>query len=294
MKTYPQDCSFAPADLDGGDWDILEPLYLALLERPIESASDLEQLLIDRSELDASVGEARANRYIEMTRHTDDEAITARWLKFVEEMDPLLKDIGFKLDRHIVQCEFTDDLDQDRWGLYIRTLESDVGLFREENIPLQVEEAQLGQQYSEINGAMTVQFEGEERTMPQMRPFLEETDRDLRERAWRASAVRRFDDHEAIDRIFDRLLQLRGEMAHNADLEDYRAWAFKSMHRFDYGPEACAAFHEAVETVCVPLLHEMNEARRIELGVDVLRPWDLGVDVKGRAPLRPFSDSDEL
>jgi oligoendopeptidase F len=294
MITYPTATAFAPESLDGGDWSAVEPLYRLLLDRPLESAADLEQLLLDRSELDASVGQTRANRYIDMTCHTDDKAITQAFLQFVEELDPKLKDIGFQLDRRIVQCAYADDLDQDRWALYLKGLETDVRLFREENIDLQVQETKLGQQYSECNGAMTVDFEGEERTMAQLNPFLQETDRDLRERAWRAAAERRLVDHEVLDSIFDDLVALRGTMAHNADCEDYRAYAFKSMHRFDYGPPQCESFHEAVEKVCVPLLHEMDEARRVALGVDVLRPWDLGVDIHGRDPLRPFKGGEEL
>ncbi len=291
MKTYPQAVDFAPADLDGGDW---EPLYQALLDRPVANAEDLAQLLLDRSELDAAVGEARADRYINMTRHTDDEAITKAFLQFVEELDPKLKEIGFALDRRIVENEHAAALDQDRWGLYLKALRADVELFREANVPLQVDETKLGQQYSECNGAMTVDFEGEERTMAQLNPFLQETDRDLRERAWRAAAERRYQDHEKLDGIFDELVALRGRIAANADQEDYRAWAFTAMHRFDYGPDHCEAFHTAVEQVCVPLLREANRERREALGLDVLRPWDLGVDVLGRDPLRPFGDADEL
>jgi oligoendopeptidase F len=294
MITYPTETSFAPHDLDGGDWSAVEPLYQALLDRAIDSPETLEQLLLDRSELDASVAEAQGNSYIQMTRHTDDEAATKAYLYFVEELAPKLKDIGFKLDRRIVQCEHVDAMDQSRWGLYFKSLEADVLLFREENIALEVKEAQLALQYSECCGAMMVEFQGKERTMAQLNPFLEETDRSTREGAWRAAAQRRFQDSEKMDDIFGKLVTLRGEMAHNAACEDYRAWAFKAMHRFDYGPLECATFHDAIETVCVPLLHEMNESRRKALGVDVLRPWDLGVDVEGRDPLRPFSNPDEL
>ena len=34
-----------------------------------------------------------------------------------------------------------------------------MNLFREENIPLQTEDAKLGQQYDEINGVMMVEFQ---------------------------------------------------------------------------------------------------------------------------------------
>ena len=49
----------------------------------------------------------------------------------------------------------------------------------------------LSQEYQGICGAMMVEFDGGERTMQEMGKFLLEPDRDLRERAWRASSTRR-------------------------------------------------------------------------------------------------------
>ena len=176
MTTYPLPNDFVPSDLDALDWEQLEPLYTALIERELKCAGCLEQLLLDRSELDAAASEAQANVYIRMTCHTDDENAKKAFLNFVEHVEPKLKDVSFQLDRRIVQCPFADELDQDRYGVYLRNLDADVHLFREENIPLQTEDTKLGQQYDEINGAMTVEFDGEEYTMPQMGKFLENTE----------------------------------------------------------------------------------------------------------------------
>jgi oligoendopeptidase F len=66
------------------------------------------------------------------------------------------------------------------------------------------------------------------------------------------------------------------------------------MHRFDYGPADCFAFHEAVEKHVVPLLNEIHARRRAEMKVERLRPWDLAADPRGRAPLRPFATPEEL
>jgi len=90
------------------------------------------------------------------------------------------------------------------------------------------------------------------------------------------------------------MLDVRGRIAGNAGLPDYRAYVFKAKHRFDYGPEECAAFHRAAEELVVPLVAELNRERAELLGVDRLRPWDLAVDVHGRDPLRPFSGADDL
>ena len=286
--------TFIPSDLDATQWSQLEPLYAALLERELACEKCLEQLILDRSELDSAVSEAGANLYISMTRHTDDEDARHAYLAFVEEVQPKLQQTSFELDRRIVESPHAAKLDQERYGVLLRDLRADVEIFREENVPLATEETKLGQQYSEICGAMMVEFDGEERTLPQMARYLEENDRAVRESAWRAVAERRYEDHDRLDEIMDAMIRLRHTMARNAGFDTYRDYAFKAKHRFDYTPEDCMAFHQACEEVCVPVMRRLNAERGELLGVDSLRPWDLAVDVKGRDPLRPFDGAGEL
>jgi oligoendopeptidase F len=285
---------FIPATLDATQWSQLEPLYQKLLDRTLKCANCLEGLILDRSELDAAAAEAEANLYIAMTCHTDDADIKARFLKFVEEVDPNLKRVGFDLDRKIVESPHASALDQARYGTLLRSLKQEVKLFRAENVPLQTEVTKLDQQYSEINGAMTVQFDGTERTLPQMARFLEETDRARREASWRVVAERRLQDVTRIDAIYDEMLQLRAKMAANAGYPNFRDFQHDRLQRFDYTPAHCAAFHEAVEKTCVPLARRMHERRAKALGLTALSPWDLKVDVKGRSPLRPFEGADQM
>jgi oligoendopeptidase F len=285
---------FVPADLDASRWENLKPLYQALLERELKCAGCLEQLLLDRSDLDAAARETHVNLYIEMTCHTDSEQAKAAYLDFVEHVEPKLKQAGFDLDRKVVGSPHGGDLEPRRYEVLLRDLQADVEIFREENIPLQTEETKLDQQYEETSGAMTVEFLGEERTLPQMGRFLEDTERSTREAAWRGTWERRYRDHERISDIFDRMIELRGQIAANADFLSYRDYMFKSKHRFDYTPADCEAFHSAVEDVCVPLLRALDAQRADALGVDPLRPWDLAVDIKGRLPLRPFERSEDL
>jgi oligoendopeptidase F len=285
---------FIPATLDATQWSQLEPLYQKLLDRTLKCANCLQGLILDRSELDAAAAEAEANLYIAMTCHTDDADIKARFLKFVEEVDPNLKRVGFDLDRKIVESPHASALDQARYGTLLRSLKQEVKLFRAENVPLQTEVTKLDQQYSEINGAMTVQFDGTERTLPQMARFLEETDRARREASWRVVAERRLQDVTKIDAIYDEMLKLRAKMAANAGYPNFRDFQHDRLQRFDYTPAHCAAFHEAVEKTCVPLARRMQERRAKALGLTALRPWDLKVDVKGRSPLRPFEGADQM
>ena len=82
----PNNRTFVPANLDATKWPNLQPLYQSLLTRPLKCANCMQELLLDRSDLDAAVSEAQANLYINMTCHTDDESAKQAYLHFVEHV----------------------------------------------------------------------------------------------------------------------------------------------------------------------------------------------------------------
>lgn len=292
VHEYPR--TFLPADLELGAWGRTQPWLERLLERDIDSTGALEAWLRDVSELQAALSEERARRYIAMTRDTGDAEAERRYVELVQEILPRAKPWLHKLNEKYVACSWRAGLDPARYGVLDRDIEVEIRLFREENIELQTQTSLLSQRYQKISGAMTVQFRGQERTMPQMGKFLEVTDRDTRREAWQATAARRLQEREAFDEIFEDLLGLRHRIARNADCADYRDYAFQSYRRFDYTPAHCEAFHEAVDRVVMPLVRDLAERRRAALDVARLRPWDYGVDPLGREPLRPFDDASEL
>src|SRR5262249_58449155 len=98
-------------------------------------------------------------------------------------------------------------------------------LFREANIPRETQLAELEQQYQKIMGAMTVPFRGQERTLAQMAPFLEETDRAVRQEAWELAASRRLDDRQTLYDPFDQMKQLRIEIAREAGFDNFVEYA---------------------------------------------------------------------
>lgn len=283
-----------PADFHGADASQVRAAADALANRNIADASAFERWLVDRSEFDAACAEAEANLYIAMTRNTEDESASGAYTAFVETVSPVLKQVGFALDRKQVDLHEKYPLDKARYGVLERDTRADVSLFRDENVPIQTELAKMTQTYEQICGAMTVEFEGEEKTLPQMARYQERTDRGVRERAWRAVAERRTRDAERLEDLFDAMLAKRTEMARNAGEQTFIGYAFRAKHRFDYTPDDCRAFHASIEKHCVPLVRELDAQRRRKLKAGKLRPWDMAVDTLGREPLRPFETADEL
>lgn len=276
------------------EWPQISPYFDKLRTHPIDNPQRLNDWLLGWSELEACVDEVGKRRYVAMTCQTDDAQRKQAYLDFVEHIEPKCKPMWHAIHEKYASSAARDKLSPERFEVFDRCVVNAVELFREENVPLQVEEAKLEQRYQEVTSAMTVMYDGSEQTLQRLATYLERTDRKVRREVWELSAERRFKDAGELENIFDALFKLRHQIALNAGMSDYRAYAFKAKERFDYTPEDCLAFHDAVEKTCVPLMRAQLAYRKRLMGLDELRPWDLSVDVKGRPPLKPFEDSREL
>ena len=285
-----------PAEIDLGNWEVVAPLF-DQLERDLQqcgSAKELEQWIDASGELTAALDEEGTRRYIAMTCHTDNDEAKDAHLHFVEHVEPQIKPRQFKLAKMFLEHPRRRELPKERYEVFDRDTALTVELFREENVPLETEEAKLGQQYQELSGSLTVKFRGEEKTLVQMGVHLEETNRTTREDAWRLVAARRLQEQDNFESQFDEMLQLREQLAANAGFDNYRDYMHRRMGRFDYSPDDCTKFHEAVDATIMPVVRAMQARRKEQLGVDTLRPWDLSVDPLNRAPLKPFDQVDQM
>ncbi len=286
---------FVPETIDLTDTAALAPLF-ERLKANLNTAASVEQLeawLVDYSEVSAALSQSSAITYIEMNCQTDDPAREKAYMKVVEVDDPWLKPRQFELMQLLSSHPQFAKLPA-YYDVFRRSVETRGKLYREENVAREMEEAKLCQQYQKTSGAMTVQFDGKEQTLPQISRVQEEADRSRRQEAFELTAKRRLEDRAALDEIYDKLLALRGEIAKAAGYPDFRAYTFANYERFDYTPEDCIEFQNAVEKHIVPLARELQKKRLAKLGYDKLRPWDLAVDPEQRPPLRPFHDGKEL
>jgi len=288
--------TFVPENLDLGDWSQIAPLFDQLETRAARAATvaALEQWLLDWSELNAALDEEAARRNIAMTCHTDNAEAEKAYLYFVENIEPQLKPRQFTLEKIYTAHPLRAQLPAARFAVFDRDVINHVALFRPENIPLETEEARLGQQFQKLSGGLMVNFRGEEKTLVQMGRYLEEPDRALRQEAWELVAKRRLQEADNFDGILDKQIRLRAQIAKNAGFGNYRDYAFRRLGRFDYTPDDCGKFHDAVEKEVMPVVRELQAQRRAQLKLEKLRPWDLAVDPLNRPPLKPFAQVGEM
>lgn len=293
------DENFIKKEFDATKWDEIKPFAKELLERRLNCANCIETLIADASELGEHISEAGALLYIDMTCNTEDTDKKNAFLEFSTNVRPKLSEFSDKLNRKIIDHPKLDNLPE-RYNLIIKSIRTDIEIFRKENIPLSVRQTELVTESQSINGSMTVVFDGKERTLPEMNVYLESKNRIERAAAWKKISDRRMEDHERLTEIFEELIDIRHKMATNAGFENYVHYMFKAMHRFDYEIDDCIEFHNSIESVCMPLLKEIVYERKKAFGLDELTPWDInektgsGPDILDRDPLKPFKNVREM
>ena len=287
---------FVPSNINIGNWTTLEPLFKQLEEqiKTASSAEKLELFILNWEELSAAVSEEGSKRYIAMTCQTEDKDAEKAYLDFVEKIEPEEKKCNFLLAKKLIQHPNLKELKNQRYEVFIRDTALQVELFRSENVSLETKTAKLGQQYQKTIGGLTVQFEGKEQTLIQMSRHLEEPERKHRQKAWELVANRRLEEAEKIDVYINDLAEIRNQMSENAGFPNYRDFAHQRLGRFDYSPDDCISFQEAIEEEMVPLLRELQDERLQSLGINELKPWDTATDPKGRPPLKPFEKVSDL
>ena len=285
---------FVPEDLIIDSWDKIKSLFDNLVEREISSGKELEKWMLDRSELEAVLEEDMAWRYIKMNIDTTDKALGERFSFWIKEISPNTAPYSQKLNLKLVNCPYLKELDQEKYRIYLRSVNKQIDIFREENIPLFTIMEEKQQEYGAISAKMSIEVDGEKLTMQKASLLLKSNDRNKREEIYNKIASRRKEDEQTLDNLFNELIELRQKIAKNAGFSNYRDYMFAAMGRFDYNPEDCFNFHNAIEKEIVPIISTFENRRKEKLGYTNYKPWDISVDVDGLSPLKPFDGGSEL
>ncbi|EDM35830.1 oligoendopeptidase F [Pedobacter sp. BAL39] len=275
-------------------WDNLEPILEELLARPIENVQELEQWLKDKSELEAALEEDFAWRYIRMSCDTANEELVKNFQYFATEIEPKISPIANQLNQKFNDSPFIEELDQEKYFVYIRAIRKSLEIYRDENVELLTKLQVTQQKYQATTGAMSVIINDQEYTLEQASNFIKDTNRAVRQEAWETIQQRRLVDKDDLNILFDELIAMRHQVALNAGFENFRDYMFQALGRFDYTPKDCYDFHEAIEKEVVPILRERSEKRAEALGLEMLKPWDMEVSTTGKPALKPFKNGSEL
>jgi oligoendopeptidase F len=277
--------SETPDAFKDATWEDILPYYEALASRQLDR-SNVEAWLEDWSAFESLLSEAGALASFAYTCDTSDPAREEAQLRFGTQISPKAREQRVRLQERLVE------LDYERPGLEttVQRFRNQMELFNSANVPLFAQLSKLETEWSKVNGAMTIDWDGEEKTPSQLLPFLQSNDRSIRKRAFKLRAKPYIEQRDPLADIFNRMYDLRQQVARNAGFENFRDFTHREKNRFDYTPDDCLRFHEAVETAALPAVKRIMDRRRRQMGLDSLRPWDVTADTMGRPALKPFED----
>jgi len=265
-----------------------------LKNRKITNVSELQKWMSDRSELDAFLEENAAWRYIKMSCDTENKELAESFSFFVQKVEPLAYEYSDILDRKFMESEFFAELDQEKYKIPVQAVKRKIEMFRKENIQLFADTQDKEQQFGSIAGAMNITYKGEKMTLQQAGNLLKSTDRDERKAVYELINNRRLEDKDKLDTLLSELIEMRTQAAKNVGYDNYRDYKHDALQRFDYTPQDCLNFHDAVAETVMPLVNQMHAERKAKLGYDSLKPYDFEVDTELKPALKAFADGKDL
>lgn len=285
-----------PDALVAWTWPEIEPHYRDLASRPLTAAS-VAEWLTDWTRLGEKLEEMYARLSLATAVNTADKDADARMNAFLDGIFPN----AMAAEQTLKEKLLASGLEPQGFEIPLRNMRAEADLFREANLPLLAEQQKLAIEYDKIFGAQTVEWEGEEVTLTKLALVFRQPDRARREQAWHLRAERQLADRAAVNDLWQKFMKVRAEIARNAGKDSFRDYAWQQRLRFDYTPEDCKSFAEAIEQMVVPAATRIYEKRKQALGLDVLRPWDLTDGWYGQPTsppdepvLKPFSTIEEL
>ncbi len=264
MKT-PTFNEFMTLDQDG-----IEPFYQALQEMEL-GEDTLDSWMEGWSDLRKLVDERYARLELATELDTTDIKAEKNYHDFLEKIYTSVRTADQKLKEKLL----VSGLVPAGMELVLKKMQTEADLFCEENLPLMTEESKLGTQYSKILGAQTIDLDGEELTLTQVKSIMQTPERDERKKLWELMSQSQLDDRDEINQLWEKFMDIRAGLASNAGYPNYRSFRWLQRLRLDYTPEDSKKFVEAIKQVAVPAATRIYERYKTRLNIDNVRPWDL-------------------
>ena len=252
-------------------------------EEQNELIKDLNELRMDfhTQETIASI------RYSLDTENKDYEAEQ----HYFDEVQPYFEALIHKYYEALVNSRFRKELEA-RWGKQLFEVATvSLKVFKPEILEDLKHENELRTEYMKLKASAKIYFDGEERNLTGLIPYMESTDREVRKSANEAK-WQFFSDHaEEFDSIYDELVKVRHRMARKLGYENFVQMGYDRMGRTDYGKDMVKCFRDQVLEHIVPVSLKLKSRQQMRLGLDSFKYYDQPIDYKsGNA--RPHGSPD--
>lgn len=212
-------------------------------------------------------------------RHDIDTAdeFYSREREYYDEVGPKLESLAVEYRQEVFRSPYRDYLEEKIGKVAFKNMELQKKAFDEKLIPLMQEENALTTRYDKLIASAKIEWEGEILNLSLLRPYLTNSDRDVRRKAYEKYSAFFVSVSEELDEIYDKLVKNRTEQAKRMGYENYVELGYYRLKRNCYNREMVENYRQQIKKYFVPFAEKMHERRRERLGVDKLSYIDAGV-----------------
>lgn len=180
----------------------------------------------------------------------------------------------------IVTSKFRKQLEE-KWGKQLFDVaEVTLKTFSPEIIEDLKLENELRTNYTRLLASAKIFFDGEERNLQGLTPYMESTDRGIRKAANEAKWKFFAENTDEFDNLYDQLVKLRTRMAKRLGYKNFVEMGYNRMGRTDYNSDMVAKFRDQVLKHIVPIAIRLKQIQQKRLGVESFKYYDQPIDYK--------------
>jgi len=228
--------------------------------------------------------------YVRFTLNTKDEFYVAE-MDYVDEIMPEIDSIVTDIYKNILKSPYRDYLEIEKGSLYFKKINFFLKTFSEEVKELLKKENKLVSEYGKLLASAAIDYKGEVRNLSQMKPFMVDEDRLVREEASELYYGFMSDNMDEFDRNFDELVKLRAEIADKLGFSSFVELGYYRMERMDYDAEMVSQYRKQVLAEIVPVASKLRKRQQERLGLEKLEYYDINYMFKSGNP-KPQGEPD--
>ena len=259
--------------------EVLKNNFMNLLNQ-FESSSSFEEQDSIMSKINNLRNHCESTMSIAMIRHTIDtkDEFYEKENDFVDEFEPEYDGIISDYYKLLVKSKFRTKLEE-KWGKQLfRFADLRIKVFSKEVIEDMQKENKLASDYDKLMASAAIMFEGEERNLSQMGPFIISKDRNMRIKAQEAVTTFYVENEDKFDNLYHDLVQLRHKIAIKLGFKNFVELGYARLTRSDYGASQTANYRKQVLENIVPLATKLKKRQAKRLNLESLKYYDGNLD----------------
>lgn len=193
---------------------------------------------------------------------------------YMDDIRPVYEGLVSDYYKALASSEFKNELEL-KWGSYIFDVaKTRIKTFSDEIVEDMKTENKLASEYTKLRASAKIHFEGQERNLSQMTPFMQSPDRGTRKAAHEAFNDFFEENEDKFDTIYDSLVKIRHQIAVKLGYENFIELGYARLTRTDYDENMVANYRKQVYETLVPAAEKLRTRQQRRLSIDDMRYFD--------------------